>query len=79
MHSVFRAKANTEPRKTELIFHRYGDREFLTKVFIEGSQDGVELTQSKLEKELMDKGQKAVVHSHPAMRHRGQKKSKTTS
>lgn len=79
LHTVFQAEANSEPRKTELIFHRYGNREFLTKVFIEGSSEGVELTQSKLEKELMDQGQSAVVHSHPGMRHLGRKESRRTT
>jgi hypothetical protein len=53
-----------EAPRTELVFHRYGDREFLSQIRIEGDQDGVALLPSKAEKELMDKGQKAEVHSY---------------
>ncbi|MEZ5361434.1 MAG: hypothetical protein R2748_03585 [Bryobacterales bacterium] len=65
-HIVIPAMTTSAPKETELVFNRYGNREFLTKVFLEGNSNGVELTQSKLERELMGKGQKPVTHSHPA-------------
>jgi hypothetical protein len=60
------AEAKTEPSKTELVFNRHGDQEFLSKIFIEGERDGVALTISPIEKKLDDAGQKHEVHSRPA-------------
>ncbi|MBI1353455.1 MAG: hypothetical protein GC160_03850 [Acidobacteria bacterium] len=66
MHTCIRAVAHSEPDKTELIFRRYGNHEFLYKVFLGGESNGLELTQSKLEHELIKGGQKAVEHSREA-------------
>ena len=65
-HIVIPAVTKSSPKATELIFNRYGNREFLTQVFLEGNSNGVELTQSKLEKELLGEGQKPVTHSRSA-------------
>ncbi len=63
------AQANTEPKDTELIFRRYGDHEFLDKVFLAGDPYGVELARSKMERRLMAQGQKATEHHQPAKAH----------
>jgi hypothetical protein len=55
---------NHRPRHSELVFRRYGNTEFLTKVFEEGSKSGVRLTDtSKKEERLASQGQQAVEHS----------------
>ncbi|MEZ5366408.1 MAG: hypothetical protein R2748_29750, partial [Bryobacterales bacterium] len=66
LQAVESASVNKAPETSELIFKRYGDREFLSQVFMGGERIGVQLVQSKLEKELLGKGQKPIVHAHPA-------------
>ncbi|MBI1353454.1 MAG: hypothetical protein GC160_03845 [Acidobacteria bacterium] len=70
VHSVEGANVRSSAAKTELIFNRYGDREFLSAVYVAGDTAGVQLVQSKLEKELLGKGEKAVRHSHPGVLHK---------
>lgn len=38
--------------KTKLVFHRYGDRYFLSQIWIEGKDSGRELPTSRREKEV---------------------------
>ncbi len=38
--------------ETKLIFHRYGDRYFLYRIWVAGEERGCELPQTRLEKEL---------------------------
>jgi len=52
--------------KTELIFHRYGNDEYFHQIKIAGETEGIEFLPSKAEQKLMDGGQKAAMHSHPA-------------
>lgn len=75
IHTVQSTEGVEEAPRTELVFHRYGDREFLSQIRIEGYQDGVALPPSTAEKELMGKGQKAVIHSY-AGAHTKTKKTK---
>jgi hypothetical protein len=46
------AVANAEPAKSELIFNKYGDRYFLTKLFEEGVADGSDVLESRYEKRV---------------------------
>lgn len=63
------AEVNTTPKKNELIFNKYGDRYFLTKLFDEGNANGSEVLKSKYEKRLGDAtAEVARVPAH----HRGQ-------
>lgn len=48
-HGAYRTPARTE---SVLIFNRYGSRYFLSQVWAAGSSDGVELSKSKVEREL---------------------------
>jgi hypothetical protein len=48
-HAVQENKAAAD---TKLIFHRYGDRYFLYRIWVAGEGQGRELPQTKLEKEL---------------------------
>jgi len=45
------ASVNAPPAKSKLIFHRYGNRYFLTQVWSAGSSQGRELPKSAKEKE----------------------------
>jgi hypothetical protein len=55
---------NHRPSHTELVFHRYGNTEFLSKMFEAGSKEGVAVTEpSKQEERLIDQGQQALEHS----------------
>ena len=49
---------------SELVFHKYGNTEFLSKVFQSGSRNGLAVTEpGKQEARLIDQGQKAFEHS----------------
>jgi hypothetical protein len=50
LFDVRAAVANGEPAKSELIFNKYGERYFLTKLFEEGAADGNEVIESRYEK-----------------------------
>jgi hypothetical protein len=46
------AEANSTPRKSELVFNRYGDKYFLEKLFDEGQSSGSQVLESSYEKRL---------------------------
>jgi hypothetical protein len=50
------AQIAKEPRHTELIFDRFGDQYFLSKIFEVGSNYGVELRKSRAERKLETEG-----------------------
>jgi hypothetical protein len=61
---VRQSQAATTPAHTELVFRRYGDKEFLSKVFEAGNKAGVAISEpSKLEKELQAQGRQAMEHT----------------
>ena len=49
--------------KNELIFNKFGDRYFLSQVWVAGSSFGNELPKSRMEKRLMDGGNQPEKHS----------------
>jgi len=52
------------PSHSELVFHKYGNAEFLSKLFQAGSRNGLAVTEpSKQEEHLMNEGQQALEHS----------------
>jgi len=52
------------PAHTELVFNRYGDKEFLIKVYEGGNKYGIAVTGiSKMEKELQSQGLQPVTHT----------------
>ncbi|MGB6945164.1 MAG: hypothetical protein WBE37_22390 [Bryobacteraceae bacterium] len=62
--SVRQAIDNHRPRHSELVFRRYGNTEFLSKVFESGSKSGVAVTEtSKEEARLVKEGQRAIEHN----------------
>jgi hypothetical protein len=64
------AEANSAPAKSELIFNKYGDRYFLTKIFDEGNPNGSTVVESRYEKRV---GQAATeAQSHVLAHRKGQ-------
>lgn len=52
------------PTNSEIMFRKYGDTEFLSRIFQGGSKTGVRITEtSKEEERLMKAGQKPAEHS----------------
>jgi hypothetical protein len=70
LFNVGYAEANPTPAKTELIFNKYGNRYFLTKLFEEGDPNGSELAKSSYEKKVSEAALEAQTHI-PA-HHQGQ-------
>ncbi len=64
------AEANFAPRKSELIFNKYGDRYFLARVFDEGNPDGTRVPESQYQKRVSQATEEAQEHV-PAI-HQGQ-------
>jgi hypothetical protein len=62
------AESNTVPPKNELIFNKYGNRYFLTRVFDEGNPDGSRVPESQYEKRVSQATQEAQQHV-PAYHH----------
>jgi len=52
LFEVQQAQANSSPAKSELIFDKYGNHYFLTKLFDEGSSIGSQLLESRYEKRV---------------------------
>jgi len=46
-------QARTTPNQSSLVFHRYGDQYFLSKVLTSGNDIGCELSESRAERELI--------------------------
>jgi hypothetical protein len=64
------AEANATPAKSELIFNKYGDRYFLSKVFDEGNPSGSQVIKSRYEKTVSQAA--AEAQAHVPAHHRGQ-------
>jgi hypothetical protein len=55
---------NRRPRHSEIVFKRYGNTEFLSKVYESGSKEGVAVTEtSKEEARLVSQGQHGMEHT----------------
>ena len=73
LFQVRATEANSTPAKGELIFNKYGDRYFLTKLFEEGNASGSEVVESRYEKKV-DKAALEAQEHVPA-HHRAQQGS----
>ncbi len=51
------------PKHNELVFNRYGDKEFLTKIYEAGASTGIAVDQSPQEARLQKQGQHPVEHT----------------
>jgi hypothetical protein len=56
------AKSNSAPAKSELIFNKYGNRYFLTKLFDEGNPYGSAVLESRYEQKLNRAAAEAQEH-----------------
>jgi hypothetical protein len=64
------AEANSTPAKSELIFNKYGNRYFLSKLFDEGNPSGSQVPMSRYEKKVSQ--ETAEAQAHVPAHHRGQ-------
>jgi hypothetical protein len=64
------AEANSTPAKSELIFNKYGNRYFLSKLFDEGNPSGSQVPISRYEKKVSQ--ETAEAQAHVPAHHRGQ-------
>ena len=61
---VRQTTADHRPQHSELVFRKYGNAEFLSKIFEGGSRTGIALTEtSKQEERIMSTGQHAMDHT----------------
>ncbi|MGA9889100.1 MAG: hypothetical protein WA274_24225 [Candidatus Acidiferrales bacterium] len=62
LFQVHAAEANSSPRKSELIFNKYGHKYFLEKLFDDGKPDGSQVVQSNYEKRVGQAAAEAQEH-----------------
>ena len=67
------AQANRTPRKTELVFNKFGYSYFLSQIWLEGSDLGNELEKTKAEKKLEEGG---IASEHPSVAAKQSKRAK---
>ena len=70
LFQVQESDANSAPAKSELIFNKYGNRYFLTKLFDEGNASGSKVVESRYEKQVSKAAMEA--QEHVPARHRTQ-------
>jgi hypothetical protein len=70
LFEVQESDANSAPAKSELIFNKYGNQYFLSKLFDEGNRSGSELIESRYEKKVSKTAE--VAQEHLPVRHRTQ-------
>lgn len=62
--NVRQSMDNHTPKHYELVFRRYGNTEFLSKIYESGSKGGVSVTETgKEEERLVHEGQHAMEHT----------------
>src|SRR6266478_4321677 len=62
LFQVQESDANAAPAKSELIFNKYGNRYFLTKLFDEGNPSGSRVVESRYEKQMSKAAADAQEH-----------------
>ncbi len=70
LFQVQESDANAAPAKSELIFNKYGDDYFLSKLFDEGNPSGSKVIESRYEKQI-SRGA-VVAQEHVPVHHRTQ-------
>jgi hypothetical protein len=63
---ITRSVGGSIPTKTELLFHRFVDQQFLSKILVEGSEEKAEIEPSRAELDLRKEGRRPQLRSHPA-------------
>jgi len=61
------AETRAHPNGSKLVFHRYGDRTFLSSVWISGSSVGREVYPSRAEQDLIQQGRESKVAEIPVV------------
>jgi hypothetical protein len=62
LFEVHETDASSAPAKSELIFNKYGNRYFLSKLFDEGNPSGNEVVESAYEKKVSQAAAEAQIH-----------------
>jgi hypothetical protein len=62
LFQVEESDANAAPAKSELIFNKYGNRYFLSKLFDEGNPSGSKVVESRYEKQISNAAVEAQEH-----------------
>jgi hypothetical protein len=62
LFQVQESDVNSAPAKSELIFNRYGNRYFLSKLFDEGNPSGSKVVESRYEKQMSKAAVEAQEH-----------------
>jgi hypothetical protein len=70
LFEVHETDASSAPAKSELVFNKYGNRYFLSKLFDEGNPSGNEVVESAYEKKVSQAAAEAQIHV--PTHHRGQ-------
>lgn len=73
------ARADQAPNKSELVFDKVGDRNFLSQIFFEGEKSGSQVPTSRMEKRLEDKGLKAEQHSVAGIKRESKRSNQSAS
>ena len=68
---ITRSVGSSVPPKTELLFNRYDNQEFLSKVLVEGNSERAEIEPSRAEKALKREGRRPRVRTLPATFRKG--------
>jgi hypothetical protein len=63
---VHDAVSTTAPTKGKIVFHRYGDKYFLSEIWTAGSSDGLQCSKSRAEKESQRETLNAQNQSAPS-------------
>jgi hypothetical protein len=62
LFEVHETDASSAPAKSELVFNKYGNRYFLSKLFDEGNPSGNEVVESAYEKKVSQAAAEAQIH-----------------
>ena len=62
LFEVHETDASSAPAKSELIFNKYGNRYFLSRLFDEGNPSGNEVVESAYEKKVSQAAAEAQIH-----------------
>jgi len=71
MFPVDAAQLSNAPANTELMFHQYGNDEYLSRIFEKGNPDGDRVVLTHHESEMQKTETTSQEHSVPAERHGG--------
>ena len=65
------AEMVTRPGTFQIVFATYGDQYFLSRIWLEDQRDGFYIPKTRVERDMMNKGQKPVMKSVPIKKKSG--------